>query len=326
MRFRRRGFLVVFGAIILATTGCAFAGPAAEGSFERSLTVNGPVDLDVSTGAGRIEVRAGHSTIVRVLGRIRARDDFRGSAEEKVRFLAANPPIEQTGNSIRIGRVEEERYRNNVSISYEIEVPEDTRLRGSTGSGSQLVTGIRGPLTLKTGSGGIEARGIGAEVEASTGSGSIDLDSVKGQVKAHTGSGSVRAMNVAGGLSAHTGSGRISFDQTAPGDVEVSTGSGSIEANGVHGSIRARTGSGNITVGGEPRGEWNLEAASGTVRVRLDSNASFELAARSSSGRITVNHPLMVTGTVSRKEIRGRIRGGGPLIEARTSSGDIIVE
>ena len=55
------------------------------------------------------------------VGRIKARDDSEQGAEEKVRYIAANPPIEQTGSIISIGRIDKEEYRRNVSISYEIE-------------------------------------------------------------------------------------------------------------------------------------------------------------------------------------------------------------
>ena len=43
-------------------------------------------------------------------------------------------------------------------------------------------------------------------------------------------------------------------------------------------------------------------------------------------GRITVNHPLTVQGSLSRKEIRGKVGNGGPLLEVRTGSGNIVVQ
>ena len=41
---------------------------AASGRFERTLDVSGPVTLDVETGSGRIEIRRGATTQVRVVG------------------------------------------------------------------------------------------------------------------------------------------------------------------------------------------------------------------------------------------------------------------
>ena len=67
--------------------------------------------------------------MVTVHARIRAAAGwFSGiNADEKVKRIVANPPVEQTGNVIRIGRIEDSELRNNVSISYEITSPAETR-------------------------------------------------------------------------------------------------------------------------------------------------------------------------------------------------------
>jgi len=327
----RHAVNVLVAGCLFCCSACEWAYPAVEGRFERTLSVSGPVDLEVLTGAGRIEVRAGGSSAVHVIGIIRARDDRRSSAQEKVRYLEGNPPIEQTGNSIRVGRIEDDRYRNNVSIDYEIVAPVETRLHSRTGSGGQRIDGIRGPVDAATGSGSIAMFDIGGEVTARTGSGGIELDGVAGAVDAETGSGSIRALRVAGRARARTGSGSIRLDLAAPEaggplDADVGTGSGSIEISGVTGSLEASSGSGRIVVDGDPGGDWKIHTSSGGVTLRLGADAAFELNARTSSGTIRTDHPLTVTGTVGRRELRGKVRGGGRLIEVRTSSGDIKIQ
>jgi len=327
MSFRVRGSSAILGLVLFSFTGCLIAGAATEGTFDRVLTVSeGLVDLDVRTGSGRIEVRAGEPGSVRIHAVIRARGDRRASAEEKIQYLESNPPIEQSGNTIRIGRIDDRAYSNNVSISYEIFVPSRTRLESSTGSGSQTIEDIRGPVNASTGSGSITMVNIGDEVEANTGSGSIKLDSIEGDARARTGSGGIRAIGVAGAFNAGTGSGSIVFEQTAPGDVRVSTGSGGIEGSGIQGAVVARTGSGRITLSGEPTGDWDIQGSSGGVKLRLSSGVSFDLHAHADSGKITVDHPLSVTGTMSRKEIRGKVRGGGSLVKVRSGSGNIVIQ
>src|SRR5437762_4657774 len=120
---------------------CSWANTV-EGTFDRTLNVSsGNVDLDVRTGSGSITVRSGSGNTVSVHAKIQARDNWLWnsgpSAEEKVKKLQANPPIEQSGNFIRIGHIEDESLRNNISISYEIVTPHDSRLHSSTGSGNQ---------------------------------------------------------------------------------------------------------------------------------------------------------------------------------------------
>lgn len=305
------------------------AAQAAEGSFDRTLNVTGPVDLEVKTGSGTIEVRPGTTGRVQVSGRIRAHKywSFSGlDPAEKVRRLEANPPIEHNGNVIRIGRIEDEDLRNNVSISYVLFVPTETTLRAASRSGRQIIEGLRGPVEAKSGSGSVTVRRIQGEVNASTGSGSIAIDSAQGGLRASTGSGSIDASNVTGALTAKTGSGSVEASLVGQGDVEVSTGSGSIRVDGVHGRLRATSGSGSIDAEGSPAGEWRLSAASGSITVQLPNAAAFDLDARTSSGRIASAHPVTVVGTIGRREIRGAVRGGGPLLYLRTSSGGIDIQ
>ena len=164
----------VFSAmLVILILVCASAIPASaavEGSLQRTLQVSGPVNLDVATGSGSIQVRTGASSQVQVTGHIRATEWF-GDAESRVKRLEDNPPIQKSGNEIRIGHVDDPELTHNISISYEIIVPEETQLRAHSGSGNQTVEGVHGPLEIDTGSGGLKISGIGSRVQASTGSG-----------------------------------------------------------------------------------------------------------------------------------------------------------
>jgi len=300
----------------------------AEGSFDKTLQVTGPVDLQITTGSGAIQVRAGNSGTVQIHGRIKARDRGDGglSAAEKVRQLEAHPPIEQDGNNIRVGHIEDSNLRQNVSISYEVVVPQETRLRAETGSGDQAVEGIKGPLKAATGSGGIRVMRVGGEVHAETGSGDIQLDSIQGSVTANTGSGSIHANGVAGEFSGETGSGDVRLEQSAPGSVRVATGSGEVELSGVRGPLKVETGSGGIKAQGELSGDWRLETGSGGITVALPSSAAFDLHAHTDSGRISTNRSITLQGALSRNDYRGKVGAGGYLLEVKTGSGDIHIE
>jgi DUF4097 and DUF4098 domain-containing protein YvlB len=309
----------------LATASCTLAYGAAEGSFERTLQVSGSVNLQVETGSGSIEVRAGSSSQVRVTGHIRARNWF-GAAEEAIKKLESNPPIQQSGNDIRIGHIDDPELRHNISISYEIVAPSSTQLHSSTGSGSQEISGLSDPVEANTGSGSIKISDIGSALRAHSGSGSIEIDGVKGSVYVRAGSGSIQAANVAGGFDGETGSGHLSLEQTAPGSVRAQTGSGGLELRNVHGSLQAQAGSGSIRADGEATGEWVVRTGSGSVQLRLPQNASFDLNAHTGSGRIDLNHPVTVQGSIGRKEVRGKAGGGGVPVEVQTGSGNIVID
>ena len=278
-------------AAALAVAGLCLQSAAAqrEGSFDRTLTVTGPADVSVVTGSGRIDVHSGDASSVRVHAVIRANGDFFRDAESRIREVEAHPPIEQTGNTIRITMPQDDWLRRHVSISYELEVPKQTRLRARTGSGSQSVDGIQGPVELETGSGSVTVAHIGDEVRVHTGSGRIQLDTVKGKVSAHTGSGSIDGAAIGGPIEAGTGSGSVHLEQTAVAPIEAHTGSGG-------------------------------------VNLRLPANAAFDLYARTGSGGVFVDHPITVQGRLSHHEIQGKVKGGGPLVNVSTGSGSVRIE
>ncbi|MGH9335131.1 MAG: DUF4097 family beta strand repeat-containing protein, partial [Vicinamibacteria bacterium] len=214
---------------------------AEEGSFERTLNVNGPVRLEVKTGSGSIQVVAGASNEVRVRAQIRVRSRMFGSssAVEKVRFIEENPPIEQQGNVIRVGTFvyPDEDRAEGVSISYEIVAPAETALVAKSGSGSQTLGDLKGPVEATAGSGSLVIGAIGGDVRARAGSGSIRLDGVQGNLDVRTGSGSITARKVQGAIDASAGSGRIELEQTGPGNVSIESGSGGVDIRGVRGGL-----------------------------------------------------------------------------------------
>ena len=285
---------------------------AQKGTFERTLSVDEVILLDVSTGSGSIAISNGKSGTVEIVGHIKVGSGFfkRSGKEidELIEHFESNPPVELENGRLRVGHIKDKAYKKNVSISYEIVVPANTEVISDTGSGSQKVSGIAAP------------------VGADTGSGTITLTDIGGPVTARSGSGGITADRVAGGFKAHTGSGSISMTQTAPGDVDVTTGSGSIELQGVVGSLRAKAGSGRVVIQGSQAGDWRVNTGSGSIRVDLPDDAAFELDAESGSGGITIDHPVTVQGKISKRHLRGEVRGGGNALNLDTGSGSIKVQ
>ncbi|HVA71745.1 MAG TPA: DUF4097 family beta strand repeat-containing protein [Candidatus Limnocylindrales bacterium] len=318
-----------FALAVMATLAAAPARAAVDGHFDKTLTVNGPVNLDVTTGSGNITVRPGDSGKVEIHATIRANDSWFTSSRDaasRVQYVEQHPPVVQNGNTITIGHEDESDLLRNISISYEIITPAQTRLHSATGSGDQTVQGVTGPVESTTGSGNVKLSSIGGDASARAGSGDVTLSGVKGNVRAASGSGSIHADSVTGGMNASTGSGDIVLSQTGAGDVEASSGSGTVEINGVKGAVHVGTGSGNIRAEGTPTGDWRLHTGSGDLTVALPRQTSFELHARTSSGSIDSKFPLTVQGTISRRDLHGKVGSGGPMVDLRTSSGTIHIE
>jgi DUF4097 and DUF4098 domain-containing protein YvlB len=300
-----------------------------EGKFERTLKVSGTVDLSVSSGSGSIHVQPGASGTVRVIGTIRAnrwRNGRGGDVEARVKRIEADPPVVQEGSRVSIGKTKGDELYENISISYDVYVPEATIVSANTGSGSVHVGALRGPVTASSGSGSVEVGATGGAVKASSGSGEITVDGAKERVEATTGSGSIHLRNIAGAATANSGSGSIEVEQTAAGAVKLTTGSGGIKAWGIRGELVARASSGSIHVQGTPTGPWDLDSSSGSINLELPAELAFTLDAHTGSGSINVDHPITMQGRIDRRTLRGDIRGGGPIVRASTSSGSIDID
>jgi hypothetical protein len=301
---------------ILLSSFWATNASGATGSFQQTLSVDGPLVLDVSTGSGSIEITSGNSQRVEVTGHIKVGSGsllgmFRRNSDEQqevVEQLENEPPISLVDGRLTVGHLKGSAFERNVSISYEIVVPAGTEVISHTGSGSMTISGVAGP------------------VEAKTGSGSIALTDIGDSVTARSGSGAIRASEIAGAFEAHTGSGSVHLTQVAPGDVDVTVGSGKAELRGVVGALRVKAGSGRVEIDGRQEGAWNVDTGSGSVRIKLPEDAAFELDAHTGSGGITVDHPLTIQGKVSKRRMRGDVRGGGDRLVVETGSGGIRIE
>jgi hypothetical protein len=299
---------LIAALVVLCASTSAFASTP-QGTFEKTLQVSGPVDLEVFTHSGDVTVRAGSSGSIFIRGKIYVGDRwFGGRRDDDVHAIEQNPPIHQSGNSVHIDYVN----YHNISVDYEITVPADTTIRSHTGSGDQILEGTRG------------------NADVQTGSGDVKLSNITGEIHLQTGSGDVRAHSISGAVHGGTGSGNIEIEETASGDIDLHTGSGNVTARGINGGFHGETGSGDVTAEGTQTGTWEIRTGSGNVHVRLPGNAAFEADISTSSGSVDVGAPIEMTvqGRIGdvHKSVHGKVRGGGPLLRVRTGSGDIHIE
>ncbi len=330
MMIRAASRRVVLQAVLAVPLCLALAVPASaqarEGSFERTLSVTGAVDLDITSGSGQIRIRPGAPGAVRISARLRADWSlFQGrDVEQRIRQIEQNPPVEQRGNTIRVGHFADDDLPRHISISYDVTVPAETKIAGRTGSGSIDIGDVTGPVDAHSGSGSVTIGRVAGGVVASAGSGSIRVSGAA-SLEARTGSGSIQAAAIAGPATAKSGSGSVSLAQAGKGDVDASAGSGSVRVSGVDGAARVRSGSGSVTIEGRPSGPWALHSSSGGVNMTVPPDAAFDLDARVSSGSIDSAIPItmIMSGKIDKRHVVGKVRGGGPLVEASSSSGGV---
>jgi hypothetical protein len=284
---------------------------------QQSFEHEGPAEVDIATGPGRIDVRlvdepgvhvevrhdpsgaspfaVGVSNLMSWIG-----SQF-GEESEEERANPAAEAVRQTRIDFSSGRLV-------------VRAPKDMQLRNVA-----VAVSVRAPLgshvTAKSGSGDLTVSGAAGRLELTTGSGRISADEAAGSARVDTGSGVVRLGPMAAGVRAKTGSGDV--EVTAVGGVStVVTGSGDVWLGGVSNDVLARTGSGNVTIADASAGQLELHTGSGAIRVGIRAGNKAEVDLSSGSGEARSELDLSATPPDSAPglRIRGRTGSGSALV------------
>ena len=319
----QRIFLAMACALAMVGVAGCEVGVAATGRFDRTLNVSGPVRIELSNTAGDVQIVGSAEGKVHVHAEVRASGFGFGSPQKRIDQIVANPPVEQRGTTIRIGK--DWSGMRNVSIWYQIEVPHNTEISSNLVSGSQSVRQVQGPIKTTAVSGALRADHIDREVRLRSVSGSVDAFDVGDDVHASSVSGSVDVRNSKGDVHANATSGAIRV--TGPGArVDADTASGSVEISGANNDVKAHAVSGRVSVNGNPGANsyWELKTISGSVELGVPLNANFQLTAENTSGQIRTNIPIVIEEQ-SKHSLRARAGNGGNRVEIHTVSGQIEV-
>ena len=270
--------------------------------FERSFETTGPAVLDVSTMAGKITVTAGPAGRVTVQGTATVRVGFGvpQNGLELAQRVAANPPIRQAGNDLRLSVPTDDAERRWVVVAYEITVPRDTRVTATSDSGAVSIADVAGSVSVRTQSSAIALQRLGSDVQVDTGSGAVTATEVGGPVSVTTASSAITLRGLRSALKVRTRSGAVIADVAPGSDVDIETDSSAMTLSGGARRLRLASGSGRIHVTGQPTGNWSVNAGSGHVELMLatQTQASIDFSAR--SGTIAV--PGTVTTTTATKQ------------------------
>jgi hypothetical protein len=298
----------------LLAAGTATASAKVERSVEKSFLVNPGVHLRVATSGGEIRVDPLAGNVVRVV----AREHVRASSEADADLVLQNLDlvIEQRGNDV----VATASYRGDgnfhfgswppVEVDFIVTVPPSASVDLKTSGGDIAVGDLEGTVLARTSGGEIKLGKIGGEVDASTSGGNVDLALGRGRVRLSTSGGTISA-------------GRL------VGAAELRTSGGDIRVEAAENVLEAHTSGGDVRVGfeGPIRGNTSLSTSGGNVRATVGQDTGFHLAASTSGGEVRANGITITIdhGGVGKSSLSGDVNGGGPILELRTSGGDIEV-
>lgn len=277
--------LFTFAAFGLTPLRLASLGAqTAQQTFTRTINLRDRLNLTIMSGAGTVQISQGPPGRLRITGTVKA-NDWRPT-DDRLRDIAANPPIDQEKNVVRIGSMEPLPH---ILIDYEIEAPPDSIVQASSSIGDIFDEGV-----------GLSAR-------------------------FNTGSGSVHAIGLAGSISVTSREGDIEVEQSGQGEVNAVSGTGNLELRNLHGALRAATNAGSIKVSGIPAGDWQVQTGKGDIELTLGS-AACTIDAQTGAGVVHSDLRIEGAGGADPRHIAGKINGGGHTVTLRASEGNIRIQ
>lgn len=221
-----------------------------------------------------------------------------------------------------------------------------------TGGGNVRIGRAGGEARVVAGGGNVDLGEMGGAVSIETGGGYVHLDSAAGPFKAETGGGNITAQKCSSNLHAETGGGNIEIGDVG-GEVEMSSGGGRLKLASARGMVHAETGSGRMDLG-RISGGVKAETGAGGIEVEIAADSNFtdselespagdvvvylspQLAAvirasiEAASGHTILSdfpeiHITTEGGEWGAKTVlaEGRLNGGGPVLNVKTSTGNI---
>jgi DUF4097 and DUF4098 domain-containing protein YvlB len=301
---------VVLTALVLVwgfSVGAVRAGEKFEEKFNKTEALARDGKVIINNVSGGIVVKTWDKAEVQIAARKVA--DVGSLEKAKENWAKVTIEVTKSGNIVQIDTKYPERSRNlNVSVHYELTIPDKAAIKIKNVSGSVDAAGIGGTFEGNVTSGSVTLAKLGGSVDCRTVSGRIDVQDGMGEIDLKTVSGNINAVRIKGSVDAETTSGRIEL-------VDIS------EAK----NVRVKVLSGGISYDGQlaAGGKFSFETLSGSVRVALPANAGFELDAEAFSGHVNSAFPVTMQGTISPKELRGVVNNGGATLRIKTFSGAI---
>lgn len=272
--------LVSLLCLLAVATGCCIniGSCAMRAKYERTVQLSSPLSpgssFEARTHNGSIKIAGADVTDCNLTATITAR----AITEEEAQKLAERTTVklESFGNRL-IAKIDKPTILTNksVSVSLDVQVPNESDLELTTHNGS------------------VEIRNITGRLNGTTHNGKITAEQVSGAAELHTHNGSVTCREISGDsrLKSHNGSIKVYYSKAAPSvcDISLITYNGGIEIetpSNFSGEFNASTHNGSIRtdlpitiVGkisksklsgkiGTGQGKLHLETYNGSIRVQ----------------------------------------------------------
>jgi DUF4097 and DUF4098 domain-containing protein YvlB len=287
-------------ALLLVLCGAAL-GVAGQKRFEKKFPVSSGGTIAVGTDVGSVKILGTDASEVSVVaemeGRERDLEDFKVDAQQTSGGVDVTGKLKKGLSNFWHG--------SNLDVKFTISVPKSYNAKAHTSGGDVEIVALKGTVDGKTSGGNVRVRDVTGQVDANTSGGDVEATGVTGDVRGETSGGNIRAKAI-------------------KGNVELETSGGNVTVDGVEGKVHAETSGGNvrIAVTGPNKGV-HAETSGGNVEIAIAKSIGAEVDAGTSGGEVNCDLPVTVKGKIDESHVRGTINGGGPMIYAHTSGGNV---
>jgi DUF4097 and DUF4098 domain-containing protein YvlB len=316
-------------ALTIPMLALAASGEEFKDRIVKNFDVKPGGTLIMEVDRGSIDIKSSAQESIRV--EVERKKEASTAEQAGESFNAHKITFDQDGNTLTIkakGPQENNgpwwSFRRQIQVRYIVSIPREFSIDVKTAGGSISVPALKGNARAQTAGGSINFGKIAGDAHAQTAGGSIDIDGATGSVEANTAGGSIQVGESGGKVNVRTSGGSIRVDGVRNG-LEARTAGGSINLNRVGGIVNAHTSGGSISAefSEAPTGACALQTSAGGIDVTLDPSWALDLDAQTSAGGVSTQIPVTTVGQQNRSALRGKINGGGPRLELRTSAGHI---
>ncbi len=232
-----------------------------------TFRVDGPVDLEVTTRGGWIEVQRGPSEEVKVEMFVDRSFSFFGRDQSLDQHRIV---IQQRNNAIKA--LADPRGQSGPVVSFRVTVPEETSAK------------------LKSSGGSIKANGVSGKHSLESSGGSIDVQYTKGTTQIKVFGGSVKAKHIDGALHVETFGGSVNSN-FINGEARIRSHGGSINVLNLEGGLLIENMGGTVTSHISKLGEGvRVSTSGGSIDFIINQNDLFDLVAQAS--QVMVYHGM----------------------------------
>ncbi len=234
------------------------------------------VALEISSGAGDVEVLESTDGMLRVEGEVAVETRHVSSGQLTRNFLD-HVELDESGGKLRL-RDRHEGSNENWSVDLTVYVPKALAVSAASGAGDVEIHHGAGTITASSGAGDVEVLlgDVEASITASSGAGSVEIEvgALKGDLRATSGAGDVE----------------VTAGRAEPGKYVLTSGAGDVELTlprGLTGTFDLQTSAGELEIPDE-LGLKVEEFGGAGARVRGSNGTGFDIKMRSGAGDVEI--------------------------------------